>query len=172
MGIWMYIPGRRSPKDKKNYKNRFLITFRSISNNSLMRIINLQCGIKDVMFPKVEWPQNNFSWSVWEKQCSMKNRTLNLNTTNLFPNNLNTIWLVKTLCYYFMRTLICFSMYKVLPTKGTMRRSKIGQEIFEIAGDNVLRNNFHNNVSHKRERTLLSWKLVYHSQYLEKSLGT
>lgn len=42
-------------------------------------------------------------------------------------------------------------MYKVLPTKGKMKKSKISQKIFEITRDDVLRNNFHNNVSLKRE---------------------
>lgn len=36
-----------------------------------------------------------------------------------------------------------------------MRRSKIAQEIFEITGDNILINNFHNNGSHKRERDIV-----------------
>lgn len=59
MGIWLYIPHGIYPRDKKNYK-KFLIILRSFSNNSLMSNINLQCGIKEAMLPKVEWPHNNF----------------------------------------------------------------------------------------------------------------
>ena len=82
-----------------------------------MSIIKLPWGIRDAMLPKLSGHKTFFFIKYRREVAFHEKWDLTFEYYKLMSSIAIQFGCVKTLCYYFIRTLMCFSVYKVLPKK-------------------------------------------------------